>query len=65
MENELIEEMKKNGLNKQQQMQKWGERQGELIKLNGGSVSDIPVDPTHEYHILDSKIKALNKLNVE
>jgi len=65
MENEILKEMKENGFNKQQQLQAWGERQGEIIRLHGGSVSDIPVDPTHEYYALDAKIRQLNQLNVE
>lgn len=65
MDKEILDEMKANGLNKQQQLQKWGEEQLEILKRHGGTISDIPIDPTHEYYALDAKIRALSKLNVK
>lgn len=43
-------------------MQKYSDRMKELLIPHGGNLSDLPMDPNHEYHKLQRKLMALGKL---
>lgn len=48
--------------NKIQLMKQYSDRMAQLLKENGGSVSDIPVGTDHEYWQVQAKLNLLNKM---
>jgi len=44
-------------------MQHYGEQVAKIITLYGGNVSDVPMDPKHEYHQIQEKIRILGALS--
>lgn len=60
-EDAIRQEMKDAG-GKQQLMQKYSERMRQIEVGFGGTRSDIPIDPNHEYRVLESKLMLLNRV---
>lgn len=48
--------------NYQKLIEKYAGRMEELKKEAGGSISDIPADPRHEYHVLQQMLSAAHSL---
>jgi hypothetical protein len=43
-------------------MQQYSDEQKEILSKYGGGISDIPMNPDHEYHKLQDKIRILGQL---
>lgn len=62
MMRELLTDLQAVGNDKQVLVTKYGERQNTLVRLYGGSVSDIPVDPGSEFHRISAKMRLLSTI---
>lgn len=52
------------GGNKSKLMQRYSERQQEIVKVHGGNLTDIPIDPEHEYHQIQNKLSLLYRMTI-
>lgn len=62
VESDVMDDLKGIGMDKAKLMQKYSDKQKEILKMHGGSISDIPVNPDHEYHDIQRKLAVLNNL---
>ena len=62
-QNEVLADLERANGNKSKLMQQYSDRQQQIVKQHGGSVSDVPVNnPDHEYYQLQTKMQILGKM---
>ena len=42
--------------------QQYATRQAEILRSYGGSISDLPIDPSNEYYQIQTKLNILTRL---
>lgn len=63
-ESEVIMDLEAMGNDKSKLMQKYSDAMQAIIKRHGGNLSDVPVNPDHEYHKIQHKLMILNRIQV-
>jgi hypothetical protein len=62
MEHQVLLDLAAMGNNKAKLMQKYSDEMAAIVKVHGGNVSDVPMNPDSEYHKLQHKLTILGRL---